>query len=404
GSWEWAPQRGSLIWSDKLYRILGYAPGEIAPSVEAFLARMHPEDRATRPGPAARLRRGVSPYEDEYRAVLPDGSIRHLRSRGEIRDGERLVGTIQDVTERVEAEAARRESEELFGIAFRNSPLAISIARLEDGRILDANEAFGRLVGCAREALIGRTSTEIGMVIDPADRRRLIERLGVEPALRDQDMPFRAASGEIRLARAAYSLIRVGGEACILFMGSDITDARRLEERAEAQARALALLKERERIEMELHDGVVQSLYAVGLGLLRWEQSPEADRTALRSARRDRSSTGSSATSAPISGICRGAGSSRRGWRRSSPAWRGSWRCRRSCGWNSRYRHRSPRRRKARSPPTARRRSSRSRARRSRMLSVTPGRAPPPWSWSAREICWCSASATMATGSTRPPA
>ncbi|SNT28176.1 PAS domain S-box-containing protein [[Luteovulum] sphaeroides subsp. megalophilum] len=44
GIWDWDIRQGALVWSEEQYRMQGYAPGEVEPSYEAWLARVHPED------------------------------------------------------------------------------------------------------------------------------------------------------------------------------------------------------------------------------------------------------------------------------------------------------------------------------------------------------------------------
>lgn len=79
GSWECDVSTGEWLWSDEAYRLLGVEPGSIEPSFEAFIARVHPEDRDEL---IARHRhcaeRGLG-YETPYRLVLPDGNTRQIR-------------------------------------------------------------------------------------------------------------------------------------------------------------------------------------------------------------------------------------------------------------------------------------------------------------------------------------
>ena len=44
GSWSWNIATGEVYWSDNIYRILGYAPGEITPSLELWRQSVHPQD------------------------------------------------------------------------------------------------------------------------------------------------------------------------------------------------------------------------------------------------------------------------------------------------------------------------------------------------------------------------
>jgi DNA-binding NarL/FixJ family response regulator len=105
GSWEWFPESGELLWSDNTFRIFGYEPGEITPSIEFVLERTHPQDRDRLARQVARLAHGaIGPIS--YRMVRdsPEHQIRHLRSTMAIvseerRRGRRIIGVIQDVTD-----------------------------------------------------------------------------------------------------------------------------------------------------------------------------------------------------------------------------------------------------------------------------------------------------------------
>ncbi len=96
-------------WSDECYRLIGHTPETFKPTHEAFLEIVHPEDRErVRQVSEAAIAAGES-FVQEYRAVLPDGSVRNLLARTEVfcdQDGRavRIAGTIQDVTGRVAPE------------------------------------------------------------------------------------------------------------------------------------------------------------------------------------------------------------------------------------------------------------------------------------------------------------
>ena len=115
GSWDWDVLLDGLVWSDQVFRILGVAPGEFPPSLDAFLGRVHPGDRERFKTTLADALDDVCPFSIDHRIVLPDGSSRTVHSQGEvIRDPHgrpaRMVGTILDITERkaLEAQLAHR--------------------------------------------------------------------------------------------------------------------------------------------------------------------------------------------------------------------------------------------------------------------------------------------------------
>ncbi len=109
GSWELDMSTNNVTWSDEAYRIYGLPLGSPV-GYDAFLARLHPEDRE-------RVERIVGeglaqrrPVEYEFRIVRPDGVIRYLLGRNVVvTDGVgqaiRMAGTSLDITERKLAEA-----------------------------------------------------------------------------------------------------------------------------------------------------------------------------------------------------------------------------------------------------------------------------------------------------------
>ncbi|MHA7816321.1 MAG: PAS domain-containing sensor histidine kinase [Pseudohaliea sp.] len=110
GNWSADLVSGELTWSDEIYRIFGYEPGSITPSVAAFHDAVHPDDRErVRESEEKAVQTGR--LDVIHRIVRPDGSIRHVHERAEMRLDEagtpfRLSGTVQDVTERAEFEQA----------------------------------------------------------------------------------------------------------------------------------------------------------------------------------------------------------------------------------------------------------------------------------------------------------
>ncbi|WP_284419799.1 MULTISPECIES: sensor histidine kinase [unclassified Bradyrhizobium] len=109
GLWDWNVTTGEVYWSDEHFRMEGYDVGEVAPSYEAWTARLHPEDRAET---EAALRRAMDLREDyarEFRVIHPNRSVRWLYGRGrffydEAGRATRMTGAMIDVTERREWE------------------------------------------------------------------------------------------------------------------------------------------------------------------------------------------------------------------------------------------------------------------------------------------------------------
>ncbi len=114
GSWELDLVHNRLIWSDEVYRIFGLQPQEFGATYEAFLDRVHPEDRAAVDAAYSdSLRENRDSYEIEHRVVRKStGEIRIVHEKCEhFRDAGgriiRSVGMVHDITERKRAEEER---------------------------------------------------------------------------------------------------------------------------------------------------------------------------------------------------------------------------------------------------------------------------------------------------------
>ncbi len=132
--------------------------------------------------------------------------------------------SIIDISARRQAELVLRLSEEKFSRVFHGSPDYITITRLADGTLFDANEGFERVSGWSPEEAIGRTSLELGIWRDPAERdemRRIIERDG---SIHDFEFTLARKDGQTRICLLSASTITVSNEQLLVAIIRDISD------------------------------------------------------------------------------------------------------------------------------------------------------------------------------------
>jgi two-component system cell cycle sensor histidine kinase/response regulator CckA len=233
GSWDLELASQTLYWSDEVYRIHGASPEDTTSAVKTFWQAVHPDDRARVSEAVQSAMEGRTPCRAQYRVVRPDGQVRVVDLQGEVLVDtagrpERLVGTVQDLTERTVAEEALRRSEERFAKAFRASPDELSIITLP-GRYVDVNDTFLRVSGYTRAEVVGRTVVEVERGVDPDDHRIVTEQLRLTGTLRDRETTVRARTGEARQVLVSAELIDLGEEPCVLWIGRDITEGKRME-------------------------------------------------------------------------------------------------------------------------------------------------------------------------------
>lgn len=181
GSWEWDLRTGEVWWSDEAYRICGFKPHQLAPTLETVVELMHPDDRHLFTETIESAASTDNTQDFEHRIVRPDGEVRWVHRQGKIARGcsgeaLRVMGTVHDITERKELErklAHRATHDPLTGLLNRQAlqehvedaasgkheaetsegPLAILFLDLDDFKVV--NDSLGHAVGDQLLASVG---------------------------------------------------------------------------------------------------------------------------------------------------------------------------------------------------------------------------------------------------------
>ncbi len=135
-----------------------------------------------------------------------------------------------DITERRAAEQALRQSEEKFAKMFHSSPDMIVLTRLSDGRYIDVNEAFERILGYSRADALGQTALSLGVWADPRERKAVVDRLAQGETVRNHEVRFRHRDGHVLYGLLSSEQVEFGGESCILSIWRDISEHRQMVE------------------------------------------------------------------------------------------------------------------------------------------------------------------------------
>jgi len=241
-----APQ---LFWNPQYYRMLGYEPGELTPSIETWNTLLHPEDR-----PLAQqkflecLEGSQNEYAHEARFHAKTGEWKWIEVKGRVvkRDAQgqllRMIGTHTDITTRKQAEESLRYNEAQYYLLFNGMLEGFALHEIlcdadgvpVDYRFLAVNAAFETLTGLRKEDLLGKTVREIM----PATESLWIERYG-RVALSGEPMQFEEYSASLQKYYEVRAYSQERGKFAVVF--HDVTARKQIED---------ALRKSEERFRM----------------------------------------------------------------------------------------------------------------------------------------------------------
>lgn len=147
---------------------------------------------------------------------------------------ERSLREMGDRKARLAAEESMRESEYRFRSIFNRSPVAISISRRDDGRLVEVNDAWLMLLGYERDEVINRTTTEINVYTRPDERSKIIGMISKCGQVVNREVQLLCKSGKLIDVLYSAELIELGGEFFLQVMMTDITDKKLNEKAREA--------------------------------------------------------------------------------------------------------------------------------------------------------------------------
>ena len=240
GSFEVDRLTGELTWSEEYSRILGLDPS-VPASHELLSSMVHPDDVAMVAMTRTDANRRV-PFDLSFRIVRADAQVRWVRTQTvpELADDGtvlKIVGTMMDETERVEADREQRMAESRFEIGFEQAAIGAAIADL-DGYATRVNPAICAILGRPPELLLGERLSSFAHPDDVSLMHLLRARLSDGHDAYEEERRYLQLDGTLVWALCNITLVRdeAGKPQYFFVQLQDITARKLVEEELVQQA------------------------------------------------------------------------------------------------------------------------------------------------------------------------
>jgi len=134
-----------------------------------------------------------------------------------------LFGVTKDVS-------ALRLSEEKFDRLFRSNPASMAVSSLPEQHLIDVNDAFLDTLGYTRDEVIGRTSLELELFVEPEEQHDVADQLREQGRVADRELRIRRRDGTILDGVFSGEIIESGGQQYLLTVMIDLTERKQAEE------------------------------------------------------------------------------------------------------------------------------------------------------------------------------
>ena len=176
-----------------------------------------------------------------------------------------LLVSVNDITERKHAEEALRQSEDKFARAFNSNTSLMGISTMQEGRYIEVNDEFCRVLGYTRGEVIGKTSQELNLWGDIHERDRIIAVLQRDGTVRNREVELRTKHGDRHIGLFSAELISMQGAPHVLTTVNDITDRKRAERLVHIQRDLAVALSETSHLEAGARLCVNAAIDAAGM-------------------------------------------------------------------------------------------------------------------------------------------
>jgi two-component system cell cycle sensor histidine kinase/response regulator CckA len=245
GTWMWDVASNTVHWSDELFRLWGLEPQSIPLSYETYLSSVHPKDRDRVAALISRALAEKISFEFDFSLVHPSGGQYVYRSLVSVVCDEtgqvvRMIGTAQDVTDRVRSDERLRASEEHFRSFFEQSAVGLAITDSQT-RFVRVNSSFARFLGYEHSEVVGRTVLDVTHSDDVEMIGQLVRKHRENERSFTYEQRYAKRDGSVVWGRTTVTRLRRQDGTPDGFLGvvEDITESKRSEESLRRQSELL---------------------------------------------------------------------------------------------------------------------------------------------------------------------
>lgn len=226
GNWNWDITNGTLEWTDEIYRIFGFEPQSFEASYEAFLERVHPDDREKVSRGVQFALEGKEAYDVEHRIIRPGGIVRKVRELGIVTrnsagEATYMIGIVHDITDYQNAIDQLSMTTKRLELAQHISKLGNWTRYLYDDTLVWSDEVYN-IFGMQRSSEHPLFFREFIDHIHPVDRVRIgyeidhyldegIDAYGLDYKIKTPDGVLKYLHEEVRAIRQNGRALRLEG-------------------------------------------------------------------------------------------------------------------------------------------------------------------------------------------------
>jgi DNA-binding CsgD family transcriptional regulator/PAS domain-containing protein len=270
--YDWNIETGAIAFTDRIDEMLGLPTGSFPRSIEGWLDRIHLDDHDATMEALSQSILGEAPFSCEYRLRRGDGTWATVTDQGVLLTGRsgratNMLGAIRDVTRERDAQAVRREADELRRVLFGLPSPAMQVDA--SGAYVDADDHALAFFRRTREEMLARNVADD---FPEAVVRMIVAGDATEVGELEVPCDVRGTTQHLLLSIVPTRIS--GGRGCFL-LGADITEQKAMQEALARSERALrrqatildernaalkVLLEQREQDHRELEQRIISNV------------------------------------------------------------------------------------------------------------------------------------------------